>query len=144
MAKAQIQFPTEVLDKLSALSTDEKLVSTTLKAGAHVVFPKVKGNLLSSIGKNTKRPSQSTGQLASALGISKVRVNRKGNFDIKIGFLENRSDRRKNALIANVLEYGKSNQVARPFLRLAARSTKRQAIDEMKHVLTCEIERHLK
>jgi hypothetical protein len=47
-----------------------------LQAGAEVVLEKVKSNLQAAVGKNTKVESRSTGELASALGVSPVRLDK--------------------------------------------------------------------
>ncbi len=112
-----------------------------LEAGAEVVYEKVKSNLESVIGNNTKTESRSTGELVSALGISPAKQDKDGNFNVKVGFSENRPDGRSNAMIANVIEYGKSGQPPRPFLKLAKSKSKGAAIDAMTRKLESEIEK---
>ena len=140
MAKATLKMPNEFLQRITKLGdkTDE-IVERVLEAGAEVVVAKVRSNLQSAIGRDTKEESRSTGQLASALGVSPVKVNRDGNYDIKIGFAENRNDGDINARIANILEHGTSNQPARPFLKPAKTATHKQAIDTMSRKLEEEI-----
>jgi len=141
MAKVDIKMPDDFLMKISALNekTDE-IVPRLLKAGADVVLPKVLSNLKDAIGKNTKQNFRSTGELASALGVSPAKLNRDGNHDIKIGFSEPRSDGGSNAKIANILEYGKSGQPARPFMKPAKSATKTSCVEAMKAMLEKEIE----
>ena len=140
MAKMAFRMPDEFLHRISRLAdkTDE-IVPKVLKAGADVVVEKVRSNLESAIGHNTQEESRSTGQLLGALGVSPAKLNRDGNHDVKIGFAENRDDRRKNALIANVMEHGSSTQPARPFLAPAKRATKQSSIDTMAAQLEKEI-----
>ena len=128
MAKASFKMPDDFLEKISRLGekTDE-IVPKVLMEGAKVIRRKTKSNLTSVIGKNTKTASRSTGTLASSLGVSPVRLNKDGNHDIKIGFGETRTDGVSNALIANTLEYGKSGQPPKPFLKPAVSSAKREA-----------------
>ena len=132
MAKVDFKMPEEFLLKVSRLAekTDE-IIPKVLEAGAEVVYDKVKSNLSSVVGKNTKVESRSTGELESALGISPAKQDRYGNFNVKIGFLEPRSDGGSNAKLANILEYGKSGQPARPFLKPAKSSSKKACEDAM-------------
>ena len=141
MAKASFKMPEEFLKKISRLGdkTDE-IVPKVLMAGAKVIRRKTKSNLLGVIGKNTKTPSRSTGTLASSLGVSPVRLNKDGNHDIKIGFGETRSDGVSNALIANTLEYGKSGQPPKPFLKPAKSASKNACVDAMIAAFEKEVE----
>lgn len=120
-----MKLPDEFLLKISRLAdkTDE-IVPRVLEAGAEVVYEKVKSNLQSVIGSNTKHESESTGELVAALGISPARLNRNNDFDVKIGFSEPRKNGISNAMVANVLEYGKHNQPPKPFLKPAKSASK--------------------
>ncbi|MGI6710929.1 MAG: HK97-gp10 family putative phage morphogenesis protein [Bacilli bacterium] len=132
MAKATVKMPEEFLKKLSRLGnkTDE-ITAKVLQSGGEVVFDKVKINLESVVGSDTKVESRSTGELVNSLGVSSVRQDRNGNSNIKIGFSEPRKDGKSNAMIANIIEYGKHNQPARPFLKPAIRTTKQACMDTM-------------
>ena len=101
--------------KVSRLAdkTDE-IIPKVLEAGAEVVEDKVRSNLQSVIGSGTKYDSKSTGELLRSLGTSPALQDRNGDFDIKVGFSEPRSDGDSNAKIATILEYGKSGQPAKP------------------------------
>lgn len=126
MAKAQMMLPEDFLRRLSKLGTaQDEVAERVLNAGAEVVLAKVKSNLSSVVGRATAYPSRSTGELERSLGISSVRIDREGNHNVKIGFSEPRSDGGSNAMIANVLEYGKHGQPARPFLKPAKSATKK-------------------
>jgi len=142
VAKATFKIPEDFLLKVSRLAdkTDE-ILPKVLEAGAEVVEAKVRSNLASAIGKNTKEPSRSTGELLSALGTSPAKQNRDGDFDVKIGFSEPRRDGDSNAKIATILEYGKSGQPARPFLKPAKTASKSACIQAMEQKLTEEIEK---
>lgn len=142
MAKATFKMPEDFLLKVSRLAdkTDE-ILPKVLEAGAEVVEAKVRSNLSSAIGKNTKETSRSTGELLSALGTSPAKQNRDGDFDVKIGFSEPRRDGDSNAKIATILEYGKSGQPARPFLKPAKTASKSACIQAMEQKLTEEIEK---
>ena len=139
MARMEIRMPQEYLDKLKSLGEHEaRIAEASLSAGAEVVYRHVRKNLAAAIGQG-KPPHRSTGQLLSALGVSPVRVNRDGGHDIKIGFAEPRRDSTSNAMAANILEYGKSNQPARPFLAPAKKASRKEVISAMQRALEEEI-----
>lgn len=142
MAKADFKLPDEFLTKLSRLSKDTDAVAKkVLKAGGEVVLAKVRSNLAAVIGIGTKYDSRSTGELAQSLGLSPVKLNREGNHDIKIGFSEPRSDGSSNAKLANILEYGKHGQPAKPFLKPAKSASKSECIHVMEQTLKEEAEK---
>lgn len=132
MAKADIQMPEDFLKRLSRLGdkTDE-ISEKVLEAGGEVVLTKVKSNLSAVIGSGTAFDSRSTGELERSIGLSPVKVDKNGNHDIKIGFAEPRSDGNSNAKIANILEYGKHGQRAKPFLKPAKSASKSAAEEAM-------------
>lgn len=134
MAKIEIKMPEEFLLRLSKLeSKTDEIIPKVLEAGGEVVLAKVKGNLSSAIGKGTKVPSRSTGELESSLGLSPAKQKRDGSgWDVKVGFAEPRSDGGSNAKIANVLEYGRHGQTPRPFLKPAKTQSRNAAIEAMK------------
>lgn len=141
MAKAAFKMPEEFLIKLSRLGekTDE-IIPKVLEAGGEVVEAKVKSNLQAVIGSGTKEESRSTGELLSALGVSSARQDKDGNFNVKVGFSEPRSDGKSNAMIAGVLEYGKSGQPPRPFLKPAKSASKSACVDAMIAAFEKEVE----
>ena len=140
MAKVDIKMPDDFLEKLSKLGakTDE-ISERVLEAGGEVVLAKIRSNLSSVVGKDTKVESRSTGELERSLGMTKARVDRQGNHNIKIGFAEPRSDGGSNAKIANILEYGRHGQPAKPFLKPAKSSSKSACEAAMKQKLEEEI-----
>ena len=119
----------------------DEILPRVLEAGAEVVEAKVRSNLSAAIGKGTQEPSRSTGELLSSLGTSSARQDRDGNFNVKVGFSEPRSDGESNAKIASILEYGKSGQPARPFMKPAKTAAKNACIQAMESKLTEEIEK---
>ena len=142
MANATMKMPDEFLMKLTKLGnkTDE-IVSRVLEAGGEVVLDKVKANLKGVIGSGTKEKSRSTGELVSSLGLSPTKLDRNGNFNVKVGFNEPRDDGDSNAKIANILEYGKSGQLPKPFLKPAKSASRKACIETMKSELDKEIEK---
>ena len=142
MAKADFKLPDEFLTKLSRLGKDmDSVAEKVLEAGGEVVLDKVRSNLEAVIGSGTKYKSRSTGELVQSLGLSPVKLNRDGNHDIKIGFSEPRSDGGSNAKIANILEYGKHGQPAKPFLKPAKTASKAACIRKMEEVLEEEVKK---
>lgn len=126
-----IQFDDDFSKKLAALgSHTDEILEKAMTAGAEAALPIVRAELQGAIGGDTKEPSRSTGELVNSLGISPVMVDSKGVTNVKIGFSEPRRHqyiaKKKrsyytvtNAMIANVLEYGKSGQPPRPWLKRA-------------------------
>jgi HK97 gp10 family phage protein len=142
MAKVDFRMPDDFLRKVSALGekTDE-IIPRVLEAGGEVALEKVRDNLESVIGRDTKYPSRSTGELASALGLSPAKMDKDGNFNVKVGFSEPRPDGESNAKIANILEYGKHGQPPKPFLKPAKTQARKPGIEAMKEKLEEEIEK---
>jgi HK97 gp10 family phage protein len=134
-------MPEDFLLKLSRLGekTDE-IIPKVLEAGGEIVEAKVKSNLQAVIGSVTKEESRSTGELISALGVSSARQDKDGNFNVKVGFSEPRSDGKSNAMIAGVLENGKSGQSPKPFLKPAKSASKSACVDAMIAAFEKEVE----
>lgn len=142
MAKVDIKMPDEFLQKLSRLGSDfDEVAESVLEAGGEVVLSRVKGNLAGVVGQGTKYDSRSTGELEASLGLSPAKLNRDGNHDVKIGFVEPRKDGGSNAKLANILEYGRHGQPAKPFLNPAKTQSKSAAISAMQQKFEEEVER---
>lgn len=142
MARVDVKMPDEFLERMSRLGSNFDVVAeTVLEAGGEVVLEKTKSNLSSVIGSGTKYDSRSTGELESSLGLTGVKMDRNGNFNIKVGFSEPRSDGGSNAQLANIIEYGKSGQPAKPFLKPAKAASKKQCIEAMKQAFETEVEK---
>lgn len=125
MAKVDIQMPEEFLTRMSKLGSNfDAVAESVLEAGGDVVLRKVKSNLSSVIGSGTKYESRSMGELESALGLTPAKTDKNGNHNIKVGFAEPRRDGKSNAMIANIIEYGKHGQPAKPFLKPAKSASK--------------------
>ncbi len=142
MARVDVKMPDEFLERMSRLGSNfDAIAETVLEAGGEVVLEKTKSNLASVIGSGTKYDSRSTGELESSLGLTGVKMDRNGNFNIKVGFSEPRSDGGSNAQLANIIEYGKSGQPAKPFLKPAKSASKKQCIEAMKQAFETEVEK---
>lgn len=136
MAKCTAKLPEDLLKKLSRVGDNmDKIAESALTAGGDVVLRKTKYNLESMV----KGPS--TGQLVSALGLSPVLLDRNGNYNIKVGFDEYRSDGSANAMVANIIEYGKHGQPAKPFLKNAKSSSKKECEETMARKIEEEIKK---
>lgn len=135
-------MPEDFLLKLSRLgeSTDD-IVTKVLESGGEVVVSRVRSNLSLVVGRSTKEKSRSTGELLGALGVSPAKQDKNGNYNVKVGFSEPRSDGGNNAKIANILEYGKSGQSPKPFLKPAKSASKSKCIDVMKKRFEEEVEK---
>lgn len=134
MAKCTYKLPEDLLKKLSTIGSKmDEISEVVLEAGGETVLDKVKSNLEGSLS------GASSGELVSSLGLSGVRVDRNGNSNIKIGFSEPRKDGSSNAMVANIIEYGKHGQPAKPFLKPAKSSSKKQCIEVMTKKLEEEI-----
>lgn len=132
MAKVNIKMPEEFLLKVSQLADQtDVILPKVLEVGGEVVLNKVKGNLNKVIGRDTKYSSRSTGEIMSSLGISGAKQDRDGNFNVKVGFAESRSDGESNAKIASIIEYGKHGQPAKPFLKPAKTATRKPCMNAM-------------
>ncbi|MPM64545.1 hypothetical protein SDC9_111432 [bioreactor metagenome] len=141
MARMEMKMPEDFLLKVSRLNekTDE-ILPRVLEAGGQVVLERVKSNLSAVVGKGTKIPSRSTGELESALGLSPAKPKRDGSgWNIKVGFAEPRPGGGSNAKIANILEYGKHGQPPKPFLKPAKTQSRKACIETMKSKLDEEV-----
>lgn len=142
MARVDVKMPDEFLERMSRLGSNfDSIAETVLEAGGEVVLEKTKSNLASVIGSGTKYDSRSTGELESSLGLTGVKMDRNGNFNVKVGFSEPRRDGGSNAQLANIIEYGKSGQPAKPFLKPAKSASKKQCIEAMKQAFETEVEK---
>ncbi len=142
MARVDVKMPDEFLERMSRLGSNfDSIAETVLEAGGEVALEKTKSNLASVIGSGTKYDSRSTGELESSLGLTGVKMDRNGNFNIKVGFSEPRRDGGSNAQLANIIEYGKSGQPAKPFLKPAKSASKKQCIEAMKQAFETEVEK---
>ena len=127
--------------KISQLDSNfDAVAESVLEAGGEVVLAKVQSNLAGVVGSGTKYDSRSTGELERSLGLSPAKLNRDGNHDIKVGFSEPRSDGESNAKLANILEYGKHGQPAKPFLKPAKTASRKECIEAMKAKLESEVD----
>ena len=141
MASMKTTFPDDLVKKLASLgSRSDQVLETVLTAGAEAVQPILTSHVSGAIGRNTKQKSESTGELAGSIGISPVRVDENGVYDVKVGFHEPRGDGKRNAMIAGILEHGKSNQPPRPFLKAARTASQKPALQAMTEAFQSEVD----
>ena len=119
----------------------DSVAESVLEAGGEVVLQKVQSSLSAVVGSGTKYESRSTGELESALGLTPAKIDKNGNHNVKVGFAEPRGDGGSNAKLANILEYGKHGQPAKPFLKPAKTASRQECIDAMTKALDEEVEK---
>lgn len=153
MAKVDIKIPDDFTQKLSHLgSKTDEICEKALEAGSEIVEDKVRSNLRSVIGSGVKLSSRSTGELLASLGTSPASLDKNGILNVHVGFNEPRREQyaakgkrsykvSTNAMIANVIEYGKSGQPPKPFLKPAKSASRGACIAAMQKTLEEEIEK---
>ena len=140
MAKVKIEMPSGFMDQIAGMGNAlDAAIPKALAAGGKVVMEKMKSNLQVIIGRETKMKSRSTGKLAASLGVSPAKLDRDGNLDVKVGFSEGRGNV-SNAMLANVLEYGKHGQPPQPFLKQTKSSGRKPCIEAMQTALKEELD----
>ena len=145
MATVTIKLPDEFMNQLSEFDSRlEDIFTKALEDGAEIAEKQARANLKAVIGSGTKLPSESTGQLLGALGISPVKPSELGGYDIRVGFAEPRQDEKSNEMIANIIEYGKKGQAAKPFMKPAEDATKAKVKAKMQETFKAEAEKIFK
>ena len=145
MATVTIKLPDEFMNQLSEFDSRlEDIFTKSLEAGAEIAEKQAKANLKAVIGSGTKLPSESTGQLLGALGTSPVKPSGLDGFDIRVGFAEPRKDGGSNEMVANIIEYGKKGQAAKPFMKPAEDATKSKVKAKMEETFKAEAEKIFK
>ena len=116
MARITIYPGKEFLRRIEQMQGSlDQAIPKALEVGGKVAYKIMRSNLSRVAGKGTKYPSRSSGKLKASLGVSPVKLNDSGTFDVKVGFSDGRG-KVSNAMLANILEYGKHGQPAKPFL----------------------------
>ena len=140
MAKVKIEMPDMFLNQIAGMGNAlDAAIPKALAAGGKVVLDRMKSNLKTAIGHGTKVKSRSTGKLAAALGVSPAKLDRDNNLDVKVGFSEGRGEV-SNAMLANLLEYGKHGQPPKPFLKRTKSSSRKPCIEAMQAMLKEELD----
>ena len=140
MGKVKIQMPDDFLNQIADMGNAlDAAIPKALAAGGKVVMEKMKSNLQAAIGRGTKTKSRSTGKLAVSLGVSPAKLDRDNNLDVKVGFSEGRG-KVSNAMLANLLDFGKHGQPPKPFLKQTKSSSRKPCIEAMQAVLKEELD----
>ena len=146
------KLPEDLMKKIDRLGKEtDRICEKALTEGGKVMEKSVASHLSQVVGKDTVVESRSTGELQAALGVSPVKVDKNGTHNIKIGFREPRSQQTAakgkrsysqitNAMIANVLEYGRHGQAPKPFLAPAKKAAKKDTTATMESVLREEMD----
>ncbi len=151
MASIEAKLPEDLIRKFERIANkSDDIVDQCLQAGADVAEKYVRNNLREVLSAEHKN-----GELINALGTTTPKTDRNGVRNIKVGFAEPRKDQggshttrtgkkrsyyeRTNAMIASVLEYGRSNQKARPFMQPAKRQAKRPIAQAMEETFDREV-----
>ena len=134
MGSCSFKMPDDFMDRIARLADQtDTIVPKVLEAGGKVVLEQVRSGLHSVLS------GESTGELEGSLGLSPAGLDRKGDFNVKIGFDEPRSDGKSNAMLASVLEHGKHGQPPRPFLKAAKAAARAPATAAMVAALDSEV-----
>ena len=139
MAKMTLRLPDDLMRQIERISVKHSsIVEEALQAGGEVVLKKAQDNLNAVVGKGTKHPSRSTGELKRSLGLSPVKSNSTG-VDIKVGFSEPHSGGVSNAMLASIIEYGKHGQPAKPFMTPAKHASRKECIAAIRAKFESEV-----
>ena len=147
MATVTVKMPDEFMNQISEFDSRlEDIFEKSLEDGAEIAYKQAKARLgvaLASFALSSEE-SKSTGQLRGALGISPVKPSGLGGYDIRVGFAEPRRDGKSNEMIANIIEYGKKGQAAKPFMKPAEDATKSKVKAKMEETFKAEAEKIFK
>ena len=142
MAKVDFKLPEEMIESIAKLGSNyDKIVKVVLEEGAKPLYDTAKTNLADSIGKDTKQDSRSKGDLLKSIRITRPYLDKNSNWSIKVGCEGIDSKGVSNALKAAVLEHGKPDQAARPWLKPSAKKAKQECIDKMKETFEAEVKK---
>lgn len=134
MARVEFHMPDDFLSKVASLGEHiDEIIPRVLEAGGEVALNAVRNGLHASLS------GESSGELARALGLSPAKMDQDGNYNVKVGFDEPRRDGSSNAMVANIIEYGKHGQPPHPFLKPAKSAARAPAIAAMKNKLEDEL-----
>lgn len=142
MAKMTIKFPDEMIAKMSHLGEKyDDITKKVLIEGAKPLFDVAKTNLENSIDNNTKQHSKSKGDLLKSIRITRPFLDKDSNWGIKVGCEGIDQEGVSNALKAAVLEHGKSDQIARPWLKPSGSKSKKACVEKMMSTFEAEVDK---
>lgn len=134
-----LKLPEETLKKLERLGTEyDAIVQDMLTDGIEPLQKQIESNLKEVIGRGVKSKPRSMGNLIKAIRVTKAYQVTNGDWHIKVGIYgydkydENGNPTgTPNALKAMVLEHGRSDMAAKPWLKPAISATKKQCVQAM-------------
>ena len=140
MAKMTFTLPEETIRKMGALGEHyDEVTGAVLTEGVKPLYDAAKESLASVIGKGTKEPSESTGDLLESLTVTKPYQSADGDWNVKVGCIGYDRKGVPNPLKAAVLEHGRSDQPAKPWAKPAGRKAKKECIKKMQETLDSEV-----
>lgn len=135
-----VKLPEETLKKLNRLGTEyDGIVQKMLVDGIEPLQKQIETNLADVIGRGNKTRSRSKGNLIKAVKVTKAYQVSSGDWHIKVGIYGYDKDGVPNALKAMVLEHGRSDMPAKPWLKPAINATKKDVLKAMSDRLDKEI-----
>ena len=143
VARGSYKMPDEFLEKLSRLNKRfDEIAPRVLEKGAEPVVEKAKDKLSLRIGQDTKEDSKSTGELLKSIETTKPVQDKDGNWKLRVGIPTTKDSKGvSNALKAAVIEYGKSGQPPKPWLKPTKRASRKACIEALKKALDKEIDK---
>lgn len=145
MAKCKIEMPEEMLLRLSRLGKSiDNIAGAMLEDGAKIVQKQAEKNLTAVIGRNIKYKSRSTGGLKRYVKVTKAYKTSDGESHIKVGVWGYYRVNGKDVpapLVANVLEHGRSDMPAKPWLKPAFQKSRKDCIDAMQKRFDDEVKK---
>ncbi len=158
MAKMTIKAGDDYMLKLSLVSdASAKIAKKAIRVGAGILTSEIRKNLTANLNDPESASRNKTvlfknyynktsGSLLKALGFTKVKRDRNGVLNSKIGFGDPDYDPKgvPNLLKATVMEHGSSTIRKRPFVRPAVNAKKKEIEDAMNRVIDEEIEKIMK
>ncbi len=137
-----IKFPEETLKKLEKLGSNyDGIVQNMLADGIEPLQKQIESNLAAVVGKGTKIKSRSKGDLVKSVKVTKAYQVANGDWHIKVGIYGYDSEGVPNALKAMVLEHGRSNMAAKPWLKPAISKSKKACVKAMSDRLDKELKK---
>lgn len=115
----------------------DTMIKKAIHEGAHILTDEIRANL----EKNLADSEDSTGALAESLGITKIKQDKDGFWNAKIGFDGYDEKGVPNQLKARVMESGSSTIRKRPFVRPAVNAKHKEAEAAMEQVIIEEIKK---
>ena len=113
----------------------DDIAKKAVHEGAGIVADEIRRRLEQTIS------NEATGELLESLGITPVEMDKRGDFNAKVGFDGYDSKGVPNQLKARVLESGSSKQKKRPFVRPAVNATRQKVYFKMSQVVDEEIKK---